>query len=130
MYVTVMLSVTLIYLISQQGESEHKRSKQFYPRVRKGDHVCGIAQHVDRERTLFQAQQTLKRQLEHNQRNEGSQPEDANTVTLNIPLGEEEALGPTLPEHHHHISQDIHHKVNVHKWLADNRQDPALKVGT
>ena len=99
--------------------------------MRKGDHVHGIARHVDRERTLFQVQQTLKKKvaLEQHQRNEGSQ--DENTTTLNIiPLGEEEALGPTLPEHHHHISKDVRHKVNVHNWLADNQKDPALKVST
>ena len=116
----------------QQGESEHKRSKQFYSRVRKGDHVCGIARHVYRERTLFQVQQAMKKRLlEQNLLNEGShaaQASDAHTMTLDIPLGEEEALGPTLPEHHHHISKDIRHKVDVHKWLADNRKDPALNV--
>jgi hypothetical protein len=49
--------------------------------------------------------------------------------TLDIPLGEEEVLGPTPPEHHHHISQDVRHKVNVLNWVAKNRDDPALKVG-
>ena len=73
-------------------------------------------------------QQALKKQLleQGGQRKEGSQ----DTNTLSIPLGEEEALGPTLPEHHHHISKNICHKVDVHKWLADNRDDPALKVST
>ncbi|KAF8810798.1 hypothetical protein BYT27DRAFT_7253415 [Phlegmacium glaucopus] len=49
------------------------------------------------------------------------------TNTLNIPLEEEEVLSPTPPEHHHHISKDVCHKVDVLKWLADNRIDPALK---
>ena len=43
-------------------------------------------------------------------------------------MGEEEVLGPTPPEHHHHISQDVRHKVDVLNWLASNRDDPALKV--
>jgi len=50
------------------------------------------------------------------------------TNTLNIPLAEEEVLRPTPPEHHHHISKDVHHKVDVLKWLVDNRGDPALEV--
>jgi hypothetical protein len=33
--------------------------------------------------------------------------------TLNIPHGEEEVLGPTPPEDHHHISKDVRHKVDV-----------------
>jgi hypothetical protein len=82
--------------------------------------VRGIARHVDRERTLFQVQQAMKKQLLEEKKN----------VSVDIPLGEEEALGPTLPEHHHHISKDIRHKVNVHKWLADNRKDPALNVSS
>jgi hypothetical protein len=48
--------------------------------------------------------------------------------TLNIPLREAEVLGPTPPEQHHHISKDVRHKVDVLRWLADNRTDPALKV--
>ena len=50
------------------------------------------------------------------------------TNMLNIPLGEEEVLGLMPPEHHHHISKDVHHKVDVLKWLADIRGDPALEV--
>ena len=71
-----------------------------------------------------------KQPLQQKHRNNGSQDGNTMTMTLNIPLGEEEALGPTLPEHHHHISNDIRHKVDVHKWLADNRNDPALNVST
>ena len=43
-------------------------------------------------------------------------------------MEDEEVLGPTPPEHHHHISQDVRHKVDVLNWLANNRDDPALKV--
>ena len=119
----------MIHLTFSQGESEHKRSKQFYPRVRKGDHVRGIARHVYRERTLLQVQQSLKKRvLDQKRRNEVGQPDSKDANTLNIPLGEEEVLGPTPPEDHHHISKDVRHKVNVLKWLADNKNDPALTV--
>ena len=73
----------------------------------------------------MQVQQALKKQVLDEKRlnlNEGL------AHTLNIPLGEEEVLGPTPPEDHHHISKDVHHKVNVLKWLAENRHDPALTV--
>jgi hypothetical protein len=117
MYVALNLIIQS-YLIFRQGESEHKRSKQFYHRVRKGDHVRGIARHVYRERTLFQAQQGIKKH-----KNTCSK-----AATLDIPLDEEEVLGPTPPEDHHHISNDVRHKVNVLKWLFENRKDPALVV--
>lgn len=112
--------LTLAWL---QGEGEHKRVKQFYPRVRKGDHVRGIARHIYRERTLFQTRQQAfkKKDLDDHQSKD-------DTTTLNIPLTDVEVLGPTPPEQHHHISKDVRHKVDVLKWLADNRKDPALKV--
>ncbi|KIM48502.1 hypothetical protein M413DRAFT_7405 [Hebeloma cylindrosporum] len=71
------------------------------------------------QRILFQAQQALKK-------NEKKAQQRQETRSLNIPLGEEEVLGPMPPEQHHHISKDVHHKVDVLKWLADNRDDPAL----
>ena len=115
------LYLTLAWL---QGEGEHKRVKQFYPRVRKGDHVRGIARHIYRERMLFQTQQAFKKKrLDDNQ----YKLED-DMITLNIPFTEVEVLGPTPPEQHHHISKDVRHKVDVYKWLAENRKDPALKV--
>ena len=115
-----------LYLTWLQGEGEHKRSKQFYPRVRKGDHVRGIARHVYRERTLFQAQQALKKKPIDE--NPSRSKEDGDSNTLNIPLSETELLGPTPPEVHHHILKDVRHKVDVLKWVADNRDDPALEV--
>ena len=120
----------MFFLTISQGESEHKRSKQFYSRVRKGDHVRGIGRHVYRERTLFQAQKALeKRVLGEKQLKFHEEAGDSGEVyTLNIPLGEEEVLGPTPPEDHHQISKDVRHKVDVLKWLADNKSDPALTV--
>ena len=88
--------------------------------MRKGDHVRGIARHVYRERTLFKAQQGMKKHKSTHSK----------AATLNIPLDEEEVLGPTPPEDHHHISKDVRHKVDVLKWLSDNRKDPALVVST
>jgi hypothetical protein len=76
---------------------------------------------------LFQAQQGLKNSL-LNQNQQKPNAVQRVTSTLNIPLEEDEVLGPTPPEDHHHISKDVRHKVDVLKWLADNRQDPALKV--
>lgn len=118
-------SKTLIFLMLPQGEGEHKRSKQFYPRVRKGDHVRGIARHVYRERLLFQVHEAMKKR-HLDQKRHVEEGQDVNM--LNIPLGEQEILDPTPPELHHHISKDVRHKVDVLKWLAQNRADPALKV--
>jgi hypothetical protein len=63
-----------------------------------------------------------ERQLKSNE--EAGESEDV--YTLNIPLRDEEVLDPTPPEDHHHISKYVCHKVDVLKWLADNKSDPAL----
>ena len=55
---------------------------------------------------------------------------NADENTLNIPLREVEVLVPTPPEQHHHISMDVHHKVDILKWVMDNHDDPALTVCT
>lgn len=120
----------IIDLTISQGESEHKRSKQFYSRVRKGDHVRGIARHVYRERTLLQAHQAMKKRAFKLNENQCYDVVDQDAYTLNIPLGEEEVLGPTPPEDHHQISKDVRHKVDVLKWLAENKNDPALTVSS
>lgn len=39
-----------------------------------------------------------------------------------------EALPPTPPEQHHHISSETRHKVPLAGWLGANEEDPALKV--
>jgi hypothetical protein len=98
--------------------------------VRKGDHVRGIARHVYRERTLLQAQQALKKRVLEKKRQHNEVLVGQDAYTLNIPLREEEILGPTPPEDHHHMSKDVRHKVDVLKWLVDNKHDPALTVST
>jgi hypothetical protein len=44
-----VLSAGIQYLITDQGELEHCRSKRFYPIVRKGRHAVGIGKAVGRE---------------------------------------------------------------------------------
>ena len=52
-----VFSMGVQYLISDQGELEHCRSKRFYPIVRKGSHAVGIGKAVSRERLLQQISQ-------------------------------------------------------------------------
>ena len=39
-----------------------------------------------------------------------------------------EALPPSSPHEHHHISVDTHHKINLLHWLSNNQDDPALEA--
>ncbi|KDR80175.1 hypothetical protein GALMADRAFT_62788 [Galerina marginata CBS 339.88] len=90
---------------SQTGELEHRRVKRFYPRVHKGKHVAGIATQVHHERLLHNL----------NEQNKKAQTQAS------------EALPPTPPEQHHHISEETRHKVPLAGWLGENEEDPALK---
>ena len=41
---------------------------------------------------------------------------------------ESESLPYTSPEQHHHISPSRNHYIHLPSWLADDAEDPALKV--
>lgn len=47
---------------------------------------------------------------------------------MHVPYTESDALPPTLPELHHHISTDKRLSVNIFRWLDANNGDPALNV--
>jgi len=85
---------------------EHRRGKRFYPRVRKGMHIKGIADHVSRERLLHELQ-------EHNSRR----------VQLDT-----EHLPHTSPTAHHHISAEVKNKIRLARWVNDNKDDLAIEV--
>jgi hypothetical protein len=55
-----VLSMRVQYLISDQSELEHCRSKRFYPIIRKGKHAVGIGKAVSQEQVLqFISQRTI-----------------------------------------------------------------------
>jgi hypothetical protein len=77
--------------------------------------VAGIATQVHRERLL--------RNL-----NENNKLPTNPQAQANLPSQGDEALPPTPPELHHHISGETRHKVFLAEWLGNNEDDPALKV--
>uniref|UniRef100_A0A8H7XVH3 Uncharacterized protein n=1 Tax=Psilocybe cubensis TaxID=181762 RepID=A0A8H7XVH3_PSICU len=70
---------------TQMGKSEHKRAKLFYKRVKKGDHIRGIAKHIYQERVVHRTNRVEMRKLLREDR---------------------ELLEPTPPDLHYHISSD------------------------
>jgi len=112
-----VLSMCVQYLISDQGELEHRRSKRFYPIVRKGSHAVGIGKAVSRERLL----QLIS------QRTVGStHPKVRLSPKGRKPV--KESLPPTSPTTHHHISAETRNKVDIAELLDENEGDPALEV--
>jgi hypothetical protein len=47
-----------------------------------------------------------------------------------VDFAESESVPYTSPELHHHISPSRNHHFHLPSWLADNDDDPALKVSS
>jgi hypothetical protein len=109
-----VLSMRIQYLISDQGELEHRRSKRFYPIVRKGNHAVGIGKAVSRERLL----QLISQRTIH--------PKVRRSPKGRKPV--KESLPHTSPTTHHHISAETRNKVDIADLLDENEGDPALEV--
>jgi len=104
-----------------QGELEHRRVKKFFSRTNKKQYQRQIAKHEQRERRLHQMRM-------------GNQP------TLNPSVSSTASSAPALAPHdldplpftdpavHYHMSQSQRNYIDITSWLADNKQDPALKV--
>jgi hypothetical protein len=100
---------------------EHRRVKKFFSRTNKKQYQRQIAKHEQRERRLRQIrtgnQPTLNRSA-------SSAPDSAPVLAFH----ESDPLPFTDPAVHYHMSQSQRHYIDVTSWLADNKQDPALKV--
>ena len=101
---------------SLQGESEHRRPKQSYIRVRKGKHTQGITKEVLRERVVHLAKSRAATQQKI--------PKLRGRKRIS------EVLPPTSPTAHHHISTETREKVDIAQYLDDNEDDPAVEVCT
>lgn len=105
---------------SQTGELEHQRGKRHFKTVRKGKHILGIGLQVRRERLIH-------RLRERNKQNQATVDPNNDLPTVSFEE-QSEALPPTPPTSHHHISIDSRQKVQLSQWLHNNRDDPAILV--
>ena len=88
--------------------------------MRKGKHILGIGLRIRRERLIH-------RLRERNRRNQAVAINSDDLPT--IPFEEQsDALPPTLPTQHYHISINSRQKVQLAEWLHKNRDDPAVLV--
>lgn len=107
---------------SQTGELEHRRGKRHFKTVQKGKHVLGIGLQVRRERLIHRLQ-------ERNKQNPALATVDPSNDLPTVSFEEQsDALPPTPPTSHHHISVDSRQKVQLSQWLHKNRDDPAILV--
>jgi hypothetical protein len=80
----------------------------------------GIGRQVRRERLIHRLKERNKRRLQELARTD----EDLPTVSLE----ERETLPPTPPTKHHYISTETRQKVEIPRWLSNNKDDPAVHV--
>jgi len=105
-----------------QGELEHRRVKRFYSRTNKNNVGSQIAKHERRERLL----RAISRRREGSADNLSAPEPEASRVSLNFDVSE--ALPPTPPSQHHHISEERKHHLNIPTWLKENEGDLAVQV--
>ena len=106
-----------------KGKLEHRRPKRHYCHVQKGKHVPGIAKEVLRERLIHFLKQrpgSSKPELKTESKHPKSKRKGRKSV--------KEALPPTDPAVHHHISTETRNKIDIADFLDANEGDPALEV--
>jgi hypothetical protein len=103
-----------------QGELEHRHVKKFFSRTNKKEYQRQIAKHKQRERRLRQMRTDNQPTHKHSASSAGSAPA--------LLFHELDPLPFTDPTVHYHMSQSQRHYIDITSWLADNKQDPALKV--
>ncbi|KAF8154664.1 hypothetical protein B0H34DRAFT_860496 [Crassisporium funariophilum] len=129
---------------TQTGELEHKKVKRFYARTNKGQTFeRQISRHQHRQRILCRIASHVKNGQNVNKANTTPPPPPPAPSTHSVPpvplpttcprapvvpVDESDALPPTQPEQHHHISNSKRHVTNLFRWLDENNADPALKA--
>ena len=116
-----------------QGELEHRRLKQFYPCVHKGEFTRGITKQQHRERILSQLRELAPQpssSTEKKQRYDDMRAGNSEEGRPSVSFEDAESLTPTSPSSHHQISREVHHKINLVAWLGNNQDDPALEVNS
>ncbi len=98
-----------------QGEQEHHRVKLFYVRTNKRNHVKQIAKLEHRQRQLrkIHARRSTAMKV-------GCRP--------HLRPSEKEPLPPANPEDHYQMSTSRRYPLDLHSWLAENRDDLAIVV--
>ena len=105
-----------------QGELEHQRCKQFYPRVHKGKFVVGIGKQIRQERILQNAGKDwgLNVTRPSKKQKKSSCP--------NPDLRHPESLPAAPPQQHYQIADDIRNWVDISRFLGEHHGDPAVHV--
>ena len=111
---------------------EHRHAKRFYLWVHKGKFTQGITKQQRCEQILHKMRGlgpsgTSTLAHKHKYGNHNAQPM-AISAKPHVAFKDGEALPPSPPHEHHHVSMDTCHKISLLCWLGDNQDDPALKV--
>ncbi|RDB29364.1 hypothetical protein Hypma_014985 [Hypsizygus marmoreus] len=108
---------------TQPGELEHRRVKRFYVRTNKNRAVRQMTRLERRERVL----QKLARKRKRRSSPSPTPTKVTSKKKTTVDVAESEALPYTTPDLHHHISPSRNFPLPITRFLADNRDDPAVK---
>jgi len=50
------------------------------------------------------------------------------STNFHVAFEADKALPPSSPHEHHHISADTRHKIDLLRWLGENKDNCALEV--
>ncbi|KAG1838714.1 hypothetical protein DFJ58DRAFT_733659 [Suillus subalutaceus] len=115
---------------TQPGECEHRRVKWFYPCVSKAKFTAGIAKQQRRERILFKmAEGSPYEKKGKGKQDAGKQKRVLQLSSPDAPalrFEDSQPLPYSDPQNHYHISTSTRYHINIYKWLAQHKSDPAL----
>ncbi|KAF8815986.1 hypothetical protein BYT27DRAFT_7185715 [Phlegmacium glaucopus] len=109
---------------TQVGELEHRRVKRFYARTNKNKAFTRqITRQQWRECILRNIRERLK------QPPPPVHSEEIQSPSASVPFEESDALPPTTPEVHHHLSNSTRQRENIFKWVDyhERNGDQAVK---
>ena len=106
---------------------EHRRVKQYYSRVHKGQFVKGIAKQTQCEHILNILTEGPKSSASSRKRKfkELTQATEGNP---SLSFLEQENLPPGPADKAYQMSTEIRHKMDIYRYLGDHEDDPALMV--
>lgn len=113
------------FLISTQGELQHKMIKHRFTCTNKRNYTVQLAAAEVRERFMWHVKHHIK---DHTQLSRVHQPRTRPKKCPQAQSGEEDAVDSFDPTRHYDIADKAREKENILEWLHTNGSDVTTKV--
>ncbi|KAJ3526650.1 hypothetical protein NM688_g8235 [Phlebia brevispora] len=117
---------------TQTGELEHRRVKRFYGRTNRNKYTRQITKQHMREEVL----RRIRRRHAKDAKGEETTPSGVHSTrrktrlpnaAASLAFDDTDPLPYTPPDKHYHVSESNRYHEDLMRWLAQNRDDPAVK---